>query len=86
VPDDAEIPLAARAAALATAVCGQLKELRLEQGLSIYRLAQMTGLNERAIDFIEKGERTPTIDTVARIALALGLSVSEVAGKAENVE
>jgi len=44
----------------------------------------MSGLSERAIDFVEKGERTPTLDTVARIALALNRSVSDLVREAED--
>ena len=84
VPDDTEQTPAREAASLAKAVCERLKANRLERGLSIYRLSQLSGLNERAIDFIEKGERTPTIDTIARIALAMGVKVSEVINEAEK--
>jgi len=84
VLDDAETIPDAEAAALTGAICTLLRAHRLEQNLSIYRLAQKTGLSERAIDFIEKCERTPSIDTVARIALALGLKVSELVIEAEG--
>lgn len=67
-----------KAAALSASVCLQLRAARIEKDLSIYRLARLSGLNERTIDFIEKGERTPTIDTLFRIALALELDVSDL--------
>lgn len=85
MPDDTNISLNSEAAAAITkAVCQTLQAHRLEQGLSIYKLAKMTGLSERAIDFIEKGQRTPSIDTVARITLALGFKVSKIIEEAEG--
>lgn len=84
MPDDTNNRPAADAAALTEAVCSRLRTHRLESGLSIYRLAKMTGLSERAIDFVEKGERTPSIDTVARIALALRSTVSDMFREAED--
>lgn len=81
--DDTEKPLDEQAAELVGAVSTCLKSHRLDKGLSIYRLAQITGLNERTIDFIEKGERSPTIETATRIALALNFTLSEIIAEAE---
>lgn len=71
------------AATLSASVCQRLQKERIEKDLSIYRLARLSGLNERSIDFIEKGERTPTIDTLFRIALALDLNASDLLRDAE---
>lgn len=73
-----------KAAMLSASACRRLQTARIEKNLSIYRLARISGLNERAIDFIEKGERTPTIDTLFRIALALDLNASELLRDAES--
>lgn len=83
--DDTESNPQAEAAALTTAVCLRLREIRVEKGLSIYRLARLTGLSERAIDFVEKGERVPTIDTIARIAVAMGVQVSQLIRDVEEI-
>ncbi len=73
-----------KAATLSAGICRLLQEARIERDLSIYRLARLSGLNERTIDFIEKGERTPSIDTLFRIALALGLNTSDLIREAED--
>jgi len=72
------------AATLSAGVCQRLREVRIERGLSIYRLARLSGLNERTIDFIEKGERIPTIDTLFRISLALDLNASDLIRDSES--
>ncbi len=82
--DDTKDPLDEQASKLARAICDHLRDHRKRQNLSIYRLAQMTGLSDKAITYIEEGKRTPSIETVARIALALGLTVSDVVAEAEQ--
>lgn len=72
-----------KSAAMSADVSRRMKAARIEKDLSIYRLARLSGLNERSIDFIEKGERTPTIDTLFRIALALDLNASDLLRDAE---
>ena len=71
-------------ASFARAVCLRLKELREEQELSIYRLSKLTGLSERSIGFIEKGERTPTIESVIRLSMALGVKLADVIREVEE--
>ena len=61
-----------------------LKESREAASLSLNELAKRAGLNRMAITFIERGERVPTLDTVARIAAALSIPPSELLAKAEE--
>jgi transcriptional regulator with XRE-family HTH domain len=51
-----------------------LVRLRAAAGVSQYALAKMTGLTPQALSYLEQGGRTPSWDTVQRLARALGLS------------
>ena len=44
----------------------------------MYRLTQMTGVSGHHIKGIEEGTRQPTIDTLNRLATALGSSLAEI--------
>jgi transcriptional regulator with XRE-family HTH domain len=50
-----------------------LAGLRVRAGLSQYALARRSGLSREALSRLEAGQRTPTWDTVQRLALALGV-------------
>lgn len=49
--------------------------------ITAYRLQKRTGIAESAMDFWKKGIRTPTLDSVIRIAKALDCSVDFVLGR-----
>ena len=52
-------------------------------GLSQEKLADQTGLDRTTIGLIERGERSPSLDTVHLIAGALGEKLSTLVGEAE---
>lgn len=58
-----------------TALCGAvahaLKQERLRQKLSMNALAQRSGLSQQMVSYVERGLRTPTLDTLFRMSLAL---------------
>jgi transcriptional regulator with XRE-family HTH domain len=56
-----------------------------ERGLKQRDLAQAADMNVTAISHIERGRANPAWGTVRRIAAALGVPVSEVAGRAERL-
>lgn len=61
----------------------RVREVREAQGLTTYDLAQRSGIHRPNISRIENGRHTPNLDTLARLAGALGLSVAHlVAGSA----
>ncbi len=49
--------------------------------ITAYRLQKRTGIAESAMDFWKKGIRTPTLDSVIRIAKALDCPVDFVIGR-----
>lgn len=67
------------AAALGRAV----QVIRSERGISQMQLADATGFMQSWISQIERGRRNPSWNNVARLAEGLGVSVSELAARAE---
>jgi len=65
-------------------VARKIRELRVEKQYSLQRLAGMASLSSTAIHKIERGEITPTIITLVKIAAALGKKVSYFLGDDEN--
>ena len=51
---------------------------RLERGLSQERLAEAAGLSQRYLSVLERGENSPTLNVIVRLAAALDLSPSEL--------
>jgi len=56
----------------------RVKELRAERGWSQDELAANSGLHRAYIGIIERSEKGATLDTVEKIAEALGVHVSEL--------
>lgn len=52
----------------------RLKRARQRLGLSQRRLCALAGMSYTAIQLIERGKRAPGVDTVERLAIALGVS------------
>lgn len=55
---------------------GALKECRTRQRLTQEQLAERSGLSYKFIGEIERGRGNPTVDTLARLAQALNVSLS----------
>ena len=70
------------------AVCSQVaKLLRLErerQGVSMTRLAEMSGLSQGMISLVEHEHRNPSLETLLRICHALKIELSTVLARAER--
>lgn len=49
---------------------------RIEKGLTQKDLAQLTGISQADISRIENGDANPTLDTIQRLAVALGCTLS----------
>jgi transcriptional regulator with XRE-family HTH domain len=59
-------------------------ELRTERGRSQEQLSLKTGVRRNYIGGIERAERQPTVETVAKLADALDMSVAELLARAER--
>jgi len=62
------------------AVAARLRQLRTAQTPHVTQdqLAEKTGLSISYISMLERGERSPTLDTLATLATALGVSLGDL--------
>ena len=56
----------------------RLKFLREKRNLSILELSRKTGVSERYLRFIERGEKIPSLKTAAIIAKTFETSVDDI--------
>lgn len=56
----------------------RVKRFRLAKALSQERLAELTGLHRTYVGGVERGERNISLLNLARLAKALGISLSEL--------
>lgn len=54
----------------------QLKEMRGERGLSLRALAELCDLSPNTISLIERGASSPSVSTLSRLAMALGVPIT----------
>lgn len=59
------------------AVGSTIRDLRKSQGLSQEKLAEKAGLHRTYIGALERGEKSPTVDTLVKIVLALNVSLND---------
>jgi transcriptional regulator with XRE-family HTH domain len=57
---------------------GRVREARLKKGFSQESFADHCGLHRTYMGGIERGEHTPTIQTVFTLAKGLGITMSEL--------
>lgn len=56
----------------------RIRELRKERNVSQAQLAEETDLSVSFISYIESGSKTASLDSVIKIAEALGVTVNEI--------
>lgn len=61
----------------------RLKELRIEKGLSVPKLSELSGLSRRTIQDIEK-RNDCMVSNATRLANALGVSLDELCRTKED--
>lgn len=54
----------------------QIQELRMQKGVNLRTLSEMTGYNISNLSLIERGERQPQLDTLEKILNALGAELT----------
>ncbi len=64
----------------------KIKRLRIERGLSQVKLSARANVDPSTLSRIERGERTATVLTVRKLALALGVGLSELLGEDSQPE
>jgi len=62
----------------------EIKKYRLEKGLSVEKLAKLSGITPGEISLMERGLRMPRIDTVCKIRDAIGVPIDELFTEDEN--
>jgi len=55
----------------------KLKELRLKNGLSQEKLANLAEIDRTYLPGIEKGERNVSLSIIEKLAIALGIKITE---------
>lgn len=63
----------------------KLKSIRENKKISVYRLSQITGISQGHISDLENGRNQPTIETLRKILVPLGITLSEFFNEDENV-
>lgn len=72
---------------LSVIIGANLAEIRKKRGLSLDKVAEMSGVSKAMIGQIERGESNPTVATLWKIALGLRVSFSEfITEKRQPVE
>ncbi|MCM1221217.1 MAG: helix-turn-helix transcriptional regulator [Lachnospiraceae bacterium] len=56
----------------------KMKTIREGKKITMLELSRKTGISERYLRFIEKGERNPSIKTAASISTALQSTIDEI--------
>lgn len=70
-------------AKIATKTGERVAKIRKAAGLTQAELGERSNLSQRLISNIECGQREGTIDTLIKIAKALGVTVTELTGEAD---
>jgi transcriptional regulator with XRE-family HTH domain len=72
--------------ALTTAIADAVRSARLERDMTVATLATESAVSRAMITRIERGDTQPTAALLAKLANALGLTLSELIARAENSE
>jgi len=63
----------------------RIRELRKERELSQIELAAKVGIDRSYIGFLERGERNPSLEMIAKIAEALDVTPDELLKKSTKL-
>lgn len=62
----------------------RLKDVRKAKDISVYKLSQLSGVSETHIRDLERGDRNPSIDTLYKLSVPLGISLPELLNETGN--
>jgi transcriptional regulator with XRE-family HTH domain len=60
------------------AIGQRIRAARLHANLTQERLAEFAGMDRQAVNRIEQGHQSPVLDSLLRIAYALGVSLADL--------
>ena len=63
----------------------RLKEIRKAKNISVYKLSPLSGVSETHIRDLERGDRNPSIDTLSRLSVPLGITLPELLNESDNI-
>lgn len=63
---------------IAAAVAAQLRRERERRNLSMNAVAELGGLSQQMVSYVERGMRNPTLDTLLRMSAAMKLELADV--------
>jgi transcriptional regulator with XRE-family HTH domain len=63
-----------------------VRQLREKRGTTQEAVARAADITTATLSLIERGQANPTWDTLKKIAAALGVSMKELAGRADQCE
>ncbi len=63
----------------------RLRSIREAKGMTIYKLSQETGIAHNHISDLERGARKPSVETLRRLVVPLGITLSELFSDGEDV-
>ncbi|MDE7362879.1 MAG: helix-turn-helix transcriptional regulator [Oscillospiraceae bacterium] len=61
----------------------RIMDIREAKGITRYRVNQITGISGQHIKGIEEGTRQPTIETLEKLVVPLGVSLAELFNEGE---
>lgn len=64
----------------------RIRDQRLKQKLTQEKLSELVGISDAFMGFIERGERKLSIETLVKVANALGITVDNLLTNSINVE
>lgn len=67
-------------AAISLALGQRIKALRARSGLTLEQLSRQSGVSRAMLSTIERGEKSPTLPIIVRIAAGFGISLSSLLG------
>ncbi len=63
----------------------RLRYLRTSKKLSIYRVSQETGISQNHISDLELGKCQPSVETLRRLIIPLGITLSELFNENQEI-
>lgn len=53
-------------------------EIRMQHGLTLKQMSEMTGISKTTLNEIENDKRSPTLEVLAQVAKALNIKITDL--------